>query len=264
MAERTIHSYDLTDLGIIPDRSIILDVTALRLSAVDHPHRQLDAFYKQLDQIPSEVCGMIRPQLSLDDHARILVNVLTRNGFRCGEEPYVRSSDTLRALETRRGTPMMLAILYVGAARRSGLEAAIMDVVSGVVIRVGSDSRNLCVGVGGSGGFAVLDTKSDRTAHVISPYPPLSNRMTLVMLLDEEAMSAERHGDLVRASTLYHRMCVIAPRHPELWWKKAAVEVRMRRYHAARMSFSSILELTRNERIRNGALDALSSIPSGE
>lgn len=264
MGERTSRLSDFIDIGIMPDRDIVLDRTALELSSLDHPHRTLCTLYMQLDLISRDVRAMLRPDISLKQQAQVLETVLSGRGFRCAREPYVRSCDTLRALETRRGAPMMLAILYVGAARRSGLDAAIMEVVSGIVIRLGSDIRHVFLGVGASGGLEVLDNASDRKGYVISPYPPLSNRMTLTMLLGDEAVSSERRGDLVRASMLYDRICIVAPRHPDLWWKKAAIEVRMGRYHAARMSLLSILELTRNEHIRNNALDALSSIPSNE
>lgn len=261
MADRVNVLSELMDVGIIPDQEITLDITALRFSALDHPHRPLSSLYLLLDHMAREVCGMLRPRLSLARQALVLESVLCRQGFKCAQEPHIRSSDTVRAVETRRGVPMMLAILYVGAARRCGLDAAIMDIVSGVVIRLGSDRQNVFVGVGANGGFGVLDTDSDRTAYVISPYPPLSNRMTLVMLMDAEAMSSERNGDFVRANALYDRICTIAPRHPELWSKKAAIELRMKRYRSARMSLLSILELTRNKTIRNEALDALANIP---
>lgn len=251
---------NFVDFGIMADSDIVLDVTALGFSALDHPHRSLRSLHMLLEHIAGDVRSMLRPHLSPEQQARVLACVLGRMGFECTGEPLAHSSDVLRALETRRGTPMMLAIIYVGAARRSGLDAAIMDVVTGVVIRLGSDRDHVFVGVGSDKGFEVLDARSDRAAYVISPYPPLSNRMTLVMLMDEEAATAERNGDLVRASALYDRICVVAPGHHQLWWKKASVEIRMARYRAARMSLMSILELTRNQHIRKRALDALASL----
>ena len=252
---------NVVNIGILPDSDLILDLTALEFSALDYPQRSLRHLHMLLDRTALEVGSMLKPNLLPREQAQVLEIVLCRAGFACASEPLARSSDTLRALETRRGTPLMLAILYVGAARRAGLDAAVMEIVSGVVIRLGPDHRHVFVGVGATG-FGVLDTGYDRTAYVVSPYPPLSNRMTLVMLMDEEAVTCERRGDFVRASSLYDRICVIAPSHHVLWWKKATVEIRLKRYHAARTSLLSILELTRNEHIRKCALDALANIAS--
>jgi tetratricopeptide (TPR) repeat protein len=260
MGDEWIPSAKFIDIGVMADSDIVLDVTALGFSSLDHPHRSPRSAYMLLDHMACDVRSMLRPHLSSDQQARVLACVLGRTGFECVKEPLERCSDVLRALETRRATPMMLAIVYVGAARRSGLDAAIMDVVTGVVIRLGSDRDHVFVGVGPNAGFEVLDARSDRTAYVVSPYPPLSNRMTLVMLMDEEAIAAERRGDLDRASALYDRICAVAPGHHQLWWKKASIETRMARYRAARMSLMSILELTRNQNIRQSAQDALASL----
>jgi predicted TPR repeat methyltransferase len=92
----------------------------------------------------------------------------------------------------------------------------------------------------------------------------MENRGALVRLLLNQASRAEAGGDVARALTLYERMTAIAPDYPQGWWDRARLEVSTGDIHEARASLSAMLEVTRDERVRNhvyAALDAISGSP---
>jgi regulator of sirC expression with transglutaminase-like and TPR domain len=80
---------------------------------------------------------------------------------------------------------------------------------------------------------------------------PMSNRMTLVRLLLNQATRAEQAGDSWRACALYERMTIVAPEHGAGWWTLARLQLVHGEVDAARASLSAMLEITRDPERRS-------------
>jgi hypothetical protein len=74
----------------------------------------------------------------------------------------------------------------------------------------------------------------------------MSNRMTLVRLLFNQASRAEQAGDTLRAMALYERMTVMAPDHDAGWWELARLQLVHLEVDKARASLGAMLEVTRD------------------
>ena len=92
---------------------------------------------------------------------------------------------------------------------------------------------------------------------------PASNRTILIRLLQNQATRAEAAGDAARTMTLYERMTLIAPGHPDAWWQLAHMQLQSKDLPAARHSLSAMLEVTRAPQRRQQIMAALTAIPSG-
>lgn len=164
---------------------------------------------------------------------------------------------------------MSLSILYVAIARRLGWQADVLNTPSHVLVRVGPEDSTALIDPFNGGALVEADDYAALLDRAVGPgggmraydIAPMSNRITLVRLLLNQAMRAEQAGDTVHASILYERMTIIAPDHGAGWWELARLHLIHGKVGGARTSLSAMLEITRESERRaqiSAMLDRLS------
>jgi regulator of sirC expression with transglutaminase-like and TPR domain len=261
---------EITHLGLIDETDIELDTAALQLAALDHPGADLSAYFALLEQMTERlgVWGRLAhtPQEQASCLARVLASEFGLEGDRdTYDEP--ANADLIRVLDRRRGLPVALAILYVAQARRLGWSAHALNTPGHVIVGVGPapyvliDPFNHGSVVRPGQLLGLLRAAlGHRGAIAAEHVAPLGNRGVLVRLLTNLATRAEKAEDFDRALAILQRITVIAPSHSFGWWERARMEQAMGDTAGARLSLSSMLETTRDPRLRNqvtSALDAL-------
>ncbi len=266
-------------IGLLADEEIELDSAALMLSALDHEGADIDSYLDLLRSI-TDALQEARADIgesSLHDGAAqgaLLAQVLGGQfGFAGDSATYDAplNADMIRVLDRRSGLPVSLSILYVAAARRLGWTAHALNTPGHVLVSVGERDERALIDPFRRGApvpaeqlQAVIERALGAGA---SPSPahvePMSNRMTLVRLLLNQATRAEQSGDTWRARTLYARMTVIAPEHGAGWWELARLQLALGDVDAARASLSAMLEITRDPE-RRGQINQLLVQLSGQ
>ncbi|MET0248884.1 MAG: transglutaminase-like domain-containing protein [Sphingobium sp.] len=263
-------------IGLLSDEEIELDSAALALSELDHDGVDLEPYLDRLRAI-SEAVEAAKVRAGDDDlrsgmaQGALLAAVIGRDwGFTGDQATYDAplNADMIRVLDRKRGLPVSLSILYVAAARRVGWAAHPLDTPGHVLVRVGKGAESALIDPF-NGGAPVEPAQLDALiARALGPealgdrkqVAPMSNRMTLVRLLLNQASRAEQAGDTSRACVIYERMTMVAPEHGPGWWQLARLQLMHRNIDAARASLTAMLEITRDPERRGQISKMLTSI----
>lgn len=266
-------------IGLLADEDIELDSAALMLSALDHEGVDVDPYLDLLRSI-SATLESARAQAGEAGlrgggaQGALLAQVIgDLFGFAGDSATYDAplNADMIRVLDRRSGLPVSLSILYVAAARRLGWTAHALNTPGHVLVRIGDGESRALIDPfrrGAPVSQEQLQAVVERalgpgTAPAETHVSPMSNRMTLVRLLLNQATRAEQEGDMWRACTLYARMSVIAPEHGAGWWELARLQLALGQVDAARGSLSAMLEITRDPE-RRGQVNRLLLELSGQ
>lgn len=261
---------DLTRLGLMDEEDIILDEAALTLALLDHPgcdnepyHSLLDAIANRLEVIGE---GAVTARARADALAAVMAGEF---GFVGDAATYddPANADLIRVIDRHQGLPVSLSILYVGAARRVGWIASVLDVPGHVLVLVGEEAVPVIIdpfrGGVAVGGDQLIDllrrTTSDPIA-AVGHVTAMPNRAVLVRLLANQATRAEKAGKAKRALALYGRMTAMAPGYGHAWWECARLQLVDGDVSAARQSLTAMLEITREPALRKRVSEILNSL----
>ncbi|WP_022682383.1 SirB1 family protein [Sphingobium bisphenolivorans] len=249
-------------LGLLADEEIELDSAALALSALDHEGLDVEPYLDRLRIINAAVDaarGSVDEEALRSGEAQgaLLAQVISGEfGFMGDSESYDAplNADMIRVLDRRRGLPVSLSILYVAVARRMGWTAHALNTPSHVLVSIGPEDSPALIDPFQGGALVQPEQLMTLLERALGPgaWPqeahvaPMSNRMTLVRLLLNQASRAEQAGDPARACILYERMTVVAPEHGAGWWELARLQLAEGEVDAARASLSAMLEITRD------------------
>ena len=264
---------DVSDLGLLDDEEIELDLAALALSELDHDGIDLDPYLELLREIELRLERVGEDALTPAAQAEALARVFAAEfGFTGDAASYDAplNADMIRVLDRRQGLPVSLSLLYVAIARRLGWPAAVLATPGHVLVRIGDEP------------FVVIDPfhagapldqgqmtalirqfTGEGTALRPEYLAPAANRTVLIRLLQNQASRAEQSGDAARALTLYERMAQFAPGYGEVWWQLARLQLQRGLYQDARDSLNAMLEVTRAPERRQQIKAALAAIPIG-
>lgn len=262
---------ELTRLGLVDEDEIVLDEAALSLALLDHPDTDPTAYQELLESIAMRLDAVGGDAVDAGDRADALARLIGReHGFIGDRETYddPANADLIRVVDRRRGLPVSLSILYVGAARRIGWDANVLDIPGHVLVLVGADAAPVIVDpfrggvrVGRDELAALLMASNSGPPAAVSHVAAMPNRAVLVRLLLNQATRAERAGKGRRALELYRRMTVMAPQYGHVWWERARLELVDGDVPAARSSLSAMLEITREPDLRHRVRSTLQSLP---
>jgi regulator of sirC expression with transglutaminase-like and TPR domain len=244
----------IAPLGLIDDDQIVLDVAALQLSALDHEGEDLAPFETLLRDI-SERLASARNVAGPQQQAEALAQTIYGQfGFSGDTKTYdaPANADMIDVLTRRRGLPVSLTILYVSAARRQGWTAFALNTPRHVLLRVGTEDTSVLTDPFRSGAVVpgdqlaslILQEDDPFDSGIAAALAPMSNRMTLVRLLLNQASRAEHDGDLGRAQAMMERIVTIAPESSHGWWHYARLQLVAGDSRGARHSLISMQEVT--------------------
>jgi len=261
---------DIRYLGLIDDDAIALDTAALELAALDHPDTDLSAYGEMIEAI-EERLAMAGDTYSNEAHAMALSRVIGQEfGFSGDRDTYddPANADLIRVIDRRRGLPVSLSILYVGAARRVGWEAYALNSPGHVLVRIGGEEEPVLADPFDGGAIVGVERLAEVLAPALAPgvavaprhLQPMSNRAVLTRLLLNQATRAEANGDAPRALELFDRITTIAPDNGQAWWERARLALGTGDTGLARESLAAILEITRDPRVRERVTTVLGKI----
>lgn len=248
-------------LALIDDEEIALDEAALALAAIDRgiaddPERRA-RYRTRIAYMGAQLLARGAGVQEHHERAQLLRDLIAREHRLSGDEVCFEEdagADLIACLDTGRGLPVTLSILYVALARKVGWRAVALGVPGHVLIRVGDEPGAVFQDPFDDG--RILDDRGLKRvlARVLGPnaapdpayLAPMDNRATLVRLLTNQAARARRQGDLPRALLLSERMTGFAPGMAALWWERARLEQQLGRRAAARTSLVAMRETTRD------------------
>ena len=263
---------DITNIGLVDDDDILLDIAALALSQLDHGEADLQPYLAQLDEIEDLVCAEGRSAFLSGERAAVLLEVMHQQlGFAGDSQAYDApiNADLVRVLDRKRGLPISLAILYVAMARRAGWTADVLNVPGHVLVRIGEKNPVVIDPFMGHGPVSADDHEvicchylGDDGKDVALQVEAMSNRQILTRLLNNQAIRAEQGGDLPHAFAVYSRITQVAPDGPEAWQNLARLHLAFEDVPGARHCLLAMLEVVRDPDLRSrikATHDALAS-----
>ena len=264
-------------LALLEDGQIVLDEAALALAAADRDESGHEAeamlapYLTRVAFMSAQLMSRAAGVTSNRDRATMLRALLADEHGLSGDERAFEEdagADMMSCLDTKRGLPVTLSILYVAVARRVGWRATALGVPGHVLIRIGDEPGAVFQDPFDDG--RVLDERG--LARVLARVlgsgaatdpawlAPMDNRATLVRLVTNQAARARRSGDLARALVLHERMTAFAPALTALWWERARLEQQLGHLRAARASLVAMRETTRDGALLGRIEAAMSGI----
>jgi regulator of sirC expression with transglutaminase-like and TPR domain len=212
---------------IVGRDDIPLDYAALLIGAWDHPQREVDAYFSQLDAIAREVAPAVERATTGIDRARAISDYLfDRMGFCGNTDDYYdpRNSFLTEVLDRRTGIPISLSVVYLEVARRVGVIAQGVNFPGHFLVRVAIEDAWLFLDPF-SGGRALspadleaLLRKTTTPDAVLDPsvIAAATKRQIVARMLVNLAGIYGRNGDLPRSLDVLERLAILEPSNPRI------------------------------------------------
>lgn len=173
-----------------------LEEAAWRLAATFEPGLDFSLVRRQLDDWGDEVRRRLRKAISEQDRIETLVEFLGHDlGFRGNEADYYNLNNSLlpEVIETRRGLPITLSLIYMLVGRRAGLPVQGVGLPGHFIVRSGEAFFDPFHG-GRRLGFAECRSLMERQNLTLAPehlQPATSRQILTRMLGNLHALSVE-------------------------------------------------------------------------
>jgi len=230
-AEQAKARGELDRLVRLADAAIDPAETALALAVLDYPLRDRNAYRLQLMEHAGELAELAaaKEAATAADRARLLGGLLMgRLRFQLADE-FDQTEDPVNLislLETRRGPPLTLALLWIDAARRQGWRIEPLAFPAALLLRLTDEAGGRVIVEAGGGGepLAVphlrdmLKATSGAAAELEpSHYAEQSNRTLLIRLQTMIKLRYLRLGAVRRAIDSAEATLLFAPEQTALW-----------------------------------------------
>ena len=232
----SFHAQDYLDIvGGLDDSNMSLAKAALALCAVQSQRENLDQYLHHLDKISDSVSQRYHELLdggAADDAGTRLASLkyvlVDQESYEGDEEDYrnIDSFDILRTIDRRSGSPIILSILYIHAAREQGWVTYGINFPRCFLFRLDHEDTRLLVDV--AGGCRVLQASDLRSiikrhlgdhaelsAHY---YEPLDNRGVLIDLCNHIKSHQIVCEDYRAALSTVQAMRRVAPQEHRLFF----------------------------------------------
>jgi regulator of sirC expression with transglutaminase-like and TPR domain len=236
---------------------------ALMLAALDHPERALEPYLARLREIDEAMKAQSPLIVRAEDGAQALVDLLVRRlGYDGDRLEYddPRNADLIAVIDRRRGLPVALGILYMHAARASGMGACGLNTQGHFLIRVSFRHNELTLDPFNNG--AILTAANAPPVLRDAPIAEaVSDVDVLLRLVNNQRIRALERGQPERALEIARRMTLIAPRRPDLWFDLGRINAALGVLGAARKAYEHCLGLApAGEALHNEAVLALGNL----
>jgi regulator of sirC expression with transglutaminase-like and TPR domain len=217
----------LRDVGALQSPTLPIAEAALALASFDRPRVALARYGRHLKTLARDVGRRAGEASELEARANALNEIiLLKHGYSGDELTYddLQNANLMRVIDRRKGLPVALGILYLGAARAQGWDAVGLGFPGHFLIRLAD-----------SGGRLILDPfHGGRTLDAVAlrdllkaiagqevelapeHYAPVADREVLLRLqnnLKSRLIQAQRHQEALR---VVETMRMLAPDLAEL------------------------------------------------
>jgi len=242
----------LRELGA--SRTLIMPIAeaALALASFDRPRVALARYSRHLKSIAQDVGRRAGIAADLERRANALNEiVLLKHGYSGDELTYddLQNANLMRVIDRRKGLPVALGILYLGAARAQGWDAVGLGFPGHFLIRLSDGGGRLILDPFHGG--RVLDAVALRELLKaiagqeveLAPehYAPVTDRDVLLRLqnnLKSRLMQAQRHEEAVR---VIETMRMLAPDLAELAREAGLIHAQLGNMRAAVSSIEEFI-----------------------
>ncbi|MEQ8345546.1 MAG: transglutaminase-like domain-containing protein [Sneathiellaceae bacterium] len=215
----------LRRIGQRPDDEIDLIEAALLLAVRDRPQVALDRYHAYVDELADTLTAKVAA--GQDAAVTALIRTLADDhGYRGDQRTYddPQNANLIRVIDRRRGLPVSLGILYIGVARRAGLQACGLNFPSHFLIAVDADGTREVIdpfhhGRRLNAGQMRHLVRTLAQAPDLKPefYAPVGNRDVLLRLQNNVKIRAVQSEQPQRAIQTLEAMVALAPDHGESW-----------------------------------------------
>ena len=257
-AAETIQT-ELQRIADQPDEVIDVAEAALVLASANHPASDLQIYRNHLKAIAEAVCdaadaaSIEADTAAPEDMAAVLSGVLAGDFRYTGDEDTYDDLDNanlMRVIERRKGLPVTLGILYLGAARAQGWGAAGLNFPGHFLIRLESrDGRRAILDPFHGGRIMeapqlreLLKVMSGAAAELeAAHYKHVSNRNVLVRLQNNVKTRRLELGEAEGALEALSCMQMLSPNTPALWREAGVIHMRLGRLKNAVEAFEAFV-----------------------
>ena len=253
MSERSKLPQQIEDIGRLADDDIDLGAAALTLAALDRDDVSLEPYRSHLAALAADAAALGHRGGDLDGRAWALARVLyERHGYAGDQESYddLRNADLMSVIDRRKGIPVSLGILYMHTARAMGWHVTGLNFPSHFLVRLEGQGSRLIIDPFEGG--RVMEPQDIRALAktVFGPeaeveqswFRAVSNRDTLLRLLNNTRTRSIQAGELERGAEITRRMIAIAPDATNLQRDLGMVEAHIGNVGAAIEALASYLQ----------------------
>jgi regulator of sirC expression with transglutaminase-like and TPR domain len=234
----------LREVGASPSPVLPIAEAALALASFDRPRVALARYNRHLKTLAQDVGRRAGSALDLEARANALNEIiLLKHGYSGDELTYddLQNANLMRVIDRRKGLPVALGILYIGAARAQGWDTVGLGFPGHFLIRL-SDGRGRLILDPFHGG-RILDAVALRELLKaiagqeveLAPehYAPVADREVLLRLqnnLKSRLIQTQRHEEAVR---VIETMRMLAPDLAELSREAGLIHAQLGNMRAA-------------------------------
>lgn len=266
----------LVRIGTLADEEIDLAEAALVIAAADRPQAAQEPYRRHLAKLAEEVAahaGETRGDPGLEGRIEALSHVVAkRYGYGCDPETYedLDAANLMRVIDSRRGLPVVLGILYIHAARAQGWDMVGIDFPSRFLVRLEYkgvrrilDPAEGLYPMNPAGLRSLLKVVSGNDAELTpADYAPTSNRAILYRMQNNikvRHLRAERMEDALKT---VETMALFSPQVPDLWREAGLINARLDNFKAAVAALEEYLRRDDNADTRRETEDLLHKLRS--
>lgn len=266
----------LRRLGEAGEGPYDLASAGLMLAALDRPVKSLKPFRAHLAELADAVSAEARFTRHAESAARALSSVIASHyGYEGEREHYddPQNADMMAVLERRRGLPVALGIIYIHAARASGMEACGLLSPGHFLLKISMRGGEALIDPFNGG---ALVEREQVNAPVFGPIQiaavpgerdmdgglsPVSDADVLLRLQNNIKSRALKGREISRGIEILKRMTLIAPKRGALWLELAHLQESIGALSGARVAYEICLVVSPSgDDIANEAVFALSSL----
>jgi len=234
----------LREVGASASPILPIADAALALASFDRPRVALGRYRQHLEALARDVGVHLAGRTDLPARANALNDiVLLKYGYSGDELTYddLQNANLMRVIDRRKGLPVALGILYLGAARAQGWDAVGLGFPGHFLIRLSEGAERLILDPFHGG--RALDAAALRELLKaiagqeieLSPdhYAPVADREVLLRLqnnLKSRLIQGRRHEQAVR---VIETMQMLAPGLTELWREAGLLHAQLGNMRAA-------------------------------
>ncbi len=252
----------LARLGTRADAEIDPADTLLRIAAMERPTTPLEPYRRHMEKLAREVAdyagGPDAADAALDRRVEALRQVIARRHGYSGDgiaDDDVDAADMMRVIDRRRGLPVMLGILYLGAAKAAGWSADGLGPPGRFLVRIeGADGRAVVDPFGGGRRLAPEDLRQAVTASLggdadLAPdqFVAMGNREIVLRAENNAKAALLKAGRPAEALARIEAVLLLAPGEAGLWREAGILNARLERRREAVAALEESLRLGGDE-----------------